>query len=658
MNNFKKNISNKNPFAVPGHKERRLRLPGNKKGDWLEESIFDQAIKTENERPGYISTAVDGGRTKGFFVFFLVLLSLLFARTAFLQIFKGDYYRAVAEGNRIRVQTVRADRGIIYDKNLTPLVENTPSFFLSIIPGDLPKDGNKRDLAIKKIADIAGQDVGEINEILKSYSPYYYQDVPIKDNVTYEEAILAEITGADLPGLVSEISAKRNYLNKTKTGVMSSLYHVLGYVGRVNQADLAKDKSDYTPSDFVGKAGLELYWENMLRGRNGKRQIEVDALGKEKRVIAEEIPVPGKNLVLSLDIGLQQKSEEILRDYLRRFGKKKGVVIIENPNNGEILSIVSLPAVDSNLFITGFTKDEYDKLINKNPDRPLYNRAISGEYPSGSTIKPMISAAALQERIITERTTFFSTGGIMYDKWFFPDWAAGGHGLTNVTRAIAESINTFFYIIGGGYKDFIGLGMTKLVEYTHLFGLGRELGIDLPNESSGLIPTPEWKEKTKNEQWYIGDTYHFAIGQGDVLVTPLQMVTATAFFANQGTIYRPHLVKEIISPDTNEKTEIQPEIAKANFISPANIDIVRRGMRQTVTAGSGRMLGAVPVAVAGKTGTAQWGTGKTPHAWFTGFAPYNNPEVAITVLVEEGGEGSVISTQITKDILSWYFSRK
>jgi len=248
-------------------------------------------------------------------------------------------------------------------------------------------------------------------------------------------------------------------------------------------------------------------------------------------------------------------------------------------------------------------------------------------------------------------------GGIwVLDQWFFPDWKAGGHGIINVIKALAESVNTYFYYIGGGYLDFEGLGVEKINYYLSLFGLGRVTGIDLPGEKSGLVPTPAWKEETKNEVWYIGDTYHLAIGQGDLLVTPLQVNAYVVAIANGGKLYRPHLVKEIIHPD-GQKELIMPEIVASDLISQQNIDIVREGMRQTIISGSAQSLYNLPVEVAGKTGTAQWNQNKANHAWFTAFAPYDNSEIAITVLVEEGGEGSTVAVPIARDVIYYYFTR-
>jgi len=248
-----------------------------------------------------------------------------------------------------------------------------------------------------------------------------------------------------------------------------------------------------------------------------------------------------------------------------------------------------------------------------------------------------------------------STGGLQVGQWSFPDWKAGGHGLTNVKKALAESVNTFFYYIGGGFGDFKGLGIERIVKYAALFGLDKVTGIDLPNESSGFLPSAKWKEDTKNEVWYIGDTYHASIGQGDITATPLQVANFTAAIANGGTLYEPHVVKKILDHNNNLIEEVKPKVIRANFIDPANIKTVQAGMRQTITDGSGRNLNSLSVAVAGKTGTAQWSSTRSPQAWFIGYAPYNNPELAITVLVEEGGEGSSVAVPIAKDILQYYF---
>jgi penicillin-binding protein 2 len=316
--------------------------------------------------------------------------------------------------------------------------------------------------------------------------------------------------------------------------------------------------------------------------------------------------------------------------------------------------MVSLPSYDNNQFAVGISTKDYQMLI-ENPDQPLFNRSVSGEFPSGSTIKPVMAAAALQERVVSENTKFQSSGGLRIGQWFFPDWQAGGHGSTDVRKAIAQSVNTYFYYIGGGYEEFQGLGVERIVRYGKLFGLGEQTGIDLPGEAKGFLPTPDWKKEAKGEPWYIGDTYHLSIGQGDLLVTPLQVAMYTAAFANGGTLFRPHLVKTVLFGDDRIMTSVKEEPIREKFIDEYDMQVVRDGMRQTVLSGSARSMQSVPVPVAGKTGTAQWSSKKDPHAWFTGFAPYDNPAVAITVLIEEGEEGSSVAVPVAREFLTWYF---
>ena len=325
-----------------------------------------------------------------------------------------------------------------------------------------------------------------------------------------------------------------------------------------------------------------------------------------------------------------------------------------DPSNGEVLALVSLPTYNNNVFARGIKASEYELLITQ-PDKPLFNRAISGEYPSGSTIKPIWAASALEEGIISEYTTFLSVGGISIGQWFFPDWLSGGHGRVNVYRAIAESVNTFFYNIGGGYEDFKGLGVDKMVYYGELFGLGTQTGIDLAGEADGFLPTKTWKEEVKGERWYIGDTYHMAIGQGDLLVTPLQVAAFTGVFANGGSLYRPHFIKQVLSATDQPIKAVEIEPVRKDFINNYNIEVIRNSMRQTISAGSARRLQSVPVPVAGKTGTAQWSTKKDTHAWFTGFAPFEDSELVITILIEEGGGGDVTAVPIAQEYLEWYF---
>ncbi len=661
MNIFKKNTRRSNdPFAIRETPARDFRLNEDRNLDWVEESFevgSSVELETDGDRGGqrvkkeFLGSALNQKRLTVFLFFIFAILGILFFKTAYLQIIRGEYYRQMAEGNRIRTIYTAAERGIIYDHNATVLVKNIPTFSLYLIPTDFPKDSAARVKSIENLANVIRIQPKEIEEKLSRASSYSYSPVMLLENIDYEEAIRLKIESYFLSGIELKLEGRREYLNESGT-ISESLSHILGYVGKVNQNDL-KEGKDYNSTDFIGKTGLELFYEDLLRGQNGKRQVEVDALGKEKNIIAKEDPVRGKNITLTLDVEIQKKLEQIIKKYLTAAKKTRAAAVVLNPNNGKILAMVSLPAFDNNLFARGISSDDYNALIN-DPNHPLFNRAVMGEYPSGSTIKPVIASAALEEKIINKNTSFLSVGGLRISSWFFPDWLAGGHGLTNVTKAIADSVNTFFYIIGGGYDNFEGLGVARISKYAELFGFGEKLGIDLPNEATGFLPSEEWKEKTKGEQWYIGDTYHLSIGQGDLLVTPLQIAASTTVFANGGKLYRPHFLEAIELGEVS----VSDYLIRENFISKENIDIIRAGMRQTVTSGSAKKLLDLPVTSAGKTGTAQWSTTKPPHAWFTAFAPFQNPEISFTVIVEEGEEGSRISLDIAREFMMWYFSRQ
>ncbi|MDD5294525.1 MAG: penicillin-binding protein 2 [Patescibacteria group bacterium] len=588
-------------------------------------------------------------------IFIILALAILLGRSAWLQIVKGNYYYSLAEGNRIRIERLEPKRGIIYDKDLNPLVRNVANSLLYLIPIDLPRDEEARNEIIGEmsgiLSDLPAEEIKNKLAKIKIGTLDSYQPLFIADNIPYEKAMLLYLKSANMPGVFLANKTRREY------GLSApSLAHVLGYTGKINEKELEKSGDEYLPIDYIGKTGIEYFWENELKGESGKKYIEVDALGKEKKIISQTKTNDGHNLVLSLDSDLQKKLEEVVAAYLKKLNLNKAAAVIMDPNNGEILAMSSFPAYDSNKFAKGISPDEYAALLNSS-DNPLFNRVISGEYPSGSTIKPVIAAAALEEKIISEYTSFLSVGGISIGQWFFPDWKAGGHGLTDVRKALAQSVNTFFYYIGGGFEDFIGLGVERIVNYAKLFGLGAQTGVDLAGEAAGFLPTEEWKEKTKGEQWYIGDTYHLAIGQGDLLVTPLQVANYTSVFANGGRLYRPHLVKEILTSDDKLVREVENAPVRSNFIDPYNIEVVRQGMRQTVTSGSAASLGSLPVAVAGKTGSAQWSSKEKTHAWFTGFAPYDKPEIVITILVEQGGEGSDVAVKIAREVMQWYFSR-
>ena len=641
----------KNPFIIRQGEDEYGHLKDGYRLDWTEQVFLpassDKATVGQNFNFNYLPKII----------FVLALfMAIILARVAWLQIIKGDYYYNLAEGNRIRIARIEANRGIIYDSSNRPLVRNVANFLLYFVPADLPENEQEKRSIIERLSQILGTlspaDIENILTAVKPKSLESYQPLFVTDNIEYNKAMLLYLESDKMPGVYLSNKTKREY-NLSSL----SLSHILGYTSKINQTELDKYGSEYLPIDYIGKTGIENFWENELKGQSGKKQIEVDALGKEKKIINQLAGADGHNLVLSIDIDLQKKLEETITNALKKSKLNKACAIALDPNNGEILALVSLPSYNNNLFARGITNDEYQALVS-HPDQPLFNRCTSGEYPSGSTIKPVLAAAALEEGIINENTSFISTGGLRIGEWFFPDWKVGGHGVTNVRKAIAESVNTFFYYIGGGYGDFVGLGIDRMVRYEKIFGLGKQTGIDIIGEAKGFLPTKDWKETIKGERWYVGDTYHAAIGQGDITVTPLQVANYTAVFANGGLLYRPHFIRQVLSSDDKIIRQVDHKPIKSNVVSSENIKIVREGMRQAVAAGSARSLASAPVAVAGKTGTAQWSSNKPNHAWFTGFAPYDKPQIVITILIEQGGEGSSVAVPIAREVLEWYFSNK
>ncbi|MDP2708691.1 MAG: penicillin-binding protein 2 [bacterium] len=651
ISSFKKQYKKGDPFTIQRGRFKSGFLKRNYGPDWLEQSASPSAGAKET-----VGKSFDLGKIFKINLVLLLFMSAVLGRAGWLQIVKGSYYYELAEGNRIRVQRLEAKRGVIYDRQGRPLVRNSANFLLYFVPADLPKDSLERQGVIQKVSAALGTltapDIFDLLSPIVPGSLESYQPLFIADNIDYDNAMALYLESDNMPGVVITNKTRREY------NLFSlSLSHILGYTGKINDRELAKYGDEYLLIDYIGKTGVENFWENEMKGINGKKQIEVDALGKEKKIINQEAGLDGHNLVLSLDIELQKKLEEVIIGTLEKLNLNKACGIIEDPNNGEILAMVSFPSFNNNDFARGMTQAEYGSLA-EHPDQPLFNRCISGEYPSGSTIKPIVAAAALEEKIINENTSFLSNGGLRINQWFFPDWKAGGHGVTGVKRALAESINTFFYYIGGGYQDFTGLGLDRMVKYEKLFGLNTQTGIDLPGESAGFLPTKEWKLEVKDEPWYIGDTYHVAIGQGDILVTPLQVANYTAALANGGSLYRPHLIKQVLDSQDNLIGEADNKPIRTDIISAKNMEIVRQGMRQAVTSGSARALSDLSVAVAGKTGTAQWSSVKPTHAWFIGFAPYDKPQVAITILIEQGGEGSSVAVPIAREVIDWYFKNR
>lgn len=650
---------------------KKRKLKKLQQAGWVEDSFaFEKPVGKQVHVPHsdqFFGKSVSNRRITFLLITFCSIFALLWIRLVHVQLIEGAYYRDRADINSERIVSIPSERGIIYDRNLIPLTQNIPSFSLAISPQDLPRTGVELQKVSTRLAELTAKPQTDIYNTLSDFSSNKnkYRSLVIQENLDYNAALLFQIDASDLPGVHIERGSKRLYYetfvssspvlaSASSTPNAESLSHVLGYLGKVNPNELnALEDKGYLLSDSIGKNGIEKQYEQYLRGIYGRRRVEVDTSGRQQVVLAEEPPTPGNHLVLSIDVNIQSKLEEIIKNSLSKFNKQRAVAVAMNPNTGEILALVSLPSFNNNDFSGGIAQDKYTKYI-EDKDLPLFNRAVSGLYPSGSTIKPGIAAAALQEGIITSKTTVLSTGGIQVGPWFFPDWKAGGHGVTDVRKSLAESVNTFYYTIGGGNGNITGLGVEKIDNYLKLFGISSPLGIDLPGEAAGFLPTKAWKEETKKERWYIGDTYNLSIGQGDLLVTPLQIASLTATVANGGTLYEPHVMKSIMDPVTKQQTPFQNTVLRSNFINQQNINVVQWGMRDCVTAGSCRRLATLPFAAAGKTGTAQWSSTKENHAWFSSFAPFENPQIVLTVLVEEGKEGSETAVPIAYDFYKWW----
>lgn len=628
--------------------------------DWVEETFInysDEELSRTDKN--YLGLTLNNSKFIIFFICILIGVFLLFTRAAYLQVVMGTHYLNVAEQNRLRIYNLPAPRGIIYDVNGNQLVQNVPTFAIFLIPNDFPQSEQEmQELQTWLKNNLHEYEIDEKLEKILNIKPNekeFYEPVLLVDNIDYEKAIQLKVDSSSLRSVLVDVLARREYVNTYKDLEVKSLAHILGYQGKVNENEYQELKNKgYLFNDSIGKTGLEKVYEKQLRGVYGKEKIEIDATGKAIKIVSKEEVEKGDNLYLTIDLIMQAKLEEIIQNYLEKYNKKKAAAVVLDPQSGKIRSLISLPGFNSNLFAEGISSEDYQSLIN-DENQPLFNRTVSGEYPSGSTVKMVMGAAALEEGIVNERTSFLSVGGIRIGQWFFPDWRAGGHGYTDIRKAIADSVNTFFYIIGGGYGDREGLGVERIKEYCERFGLNQLTGIDLPNEKPGFLPSPEWKEEKKGEKWYIGDTYHLVIGQGDILVTPLQVANYTAVFANKGILYKPTLLDKYFVQSKNEIINNQPEVLKSEFVDPYNLTLIRQGLRQAVTKGSARILNSLPVTAGAKTGTAQWKQDAEPHSWFTAFTPYENTELVVTVLVEEGGDGSFLAANITNDFLNWYY---
>ncbi len=595
--------------------------------------------------------------------FIFLIAGLLGFRLAMLQLMDGGRNLALANGNRTREAVVRAPRGTIVDRAGTVLVQNQASFDAVVMRQRLPQDTAERSRIYGEVASLLQMPESQVRKIAEPECTPHKGDCPtslvpvlVKDNIPRDRALELDAASARLTGFALDVNPIRSYSDE---GLLSS---VLGFTGRVS-GDEVKQHPEYDPTDFIGKLGLELQYERELRGRDGGEQIEVDAAGSPVRTIARRQATAGNGLVLTIDQNLQKRFAEALKVQMERGQATRASGIALNPKTGEVLAAVSLPSYDNNLFARGISQEDYSRLTY-DPGQPLFNKAFGGRYPSGSIIKPFVAAAALQEGMITPATSIEDKGYIDVPnendpnapKQRFRTYEEGGLGVLDLRRALALSSNVYFYTIGGGFGNVRGLGVNRLAGYYEKFGLGHKTGVDLPSEAAGRVPTPAWKKAALKEPWYKGDTFNMSVGQGNLLVTPLQMAVATAAVANGGKVMKPHLVQRVINPDGKTVREIKPEVVREGFVSGRNLQTVREGMREVVTSGTAccRIEEEVPVKVAAKTGTAESG-GPIPHSWFSAFAPYENPDIVVIALVERAGEGAQYAGPAVRETLAWYF---
>ena len=580
---------------------------------------------------------------EGLFFFSVILFLLLFARTSQLQIFEKEKLLALAEGNKFIIHKIQAERGVIYDSQMKQLAFNSMSFDLVCQKGDLPQEENERKRIFGEVTQILKINPEDLEKKIENAKTL---EVLVSENLDRQTLIILETKIGELPGFQIKNNAVRDY--------PQGLYfaHLIGYKRKTGE-----------------KAGLEQSYDKALNEIPGEIKTERDARGN---VISQEIislPESGKSLVLWLDSGLQEKIAKALENTLKTIGKG-GAVIALDPKTGGVLALVSLPSFDNNLFSQGMTEEQWEEL-NRDPQSPLFNRTIAGKYLTGSTIKPLIASAVLEEKIIDPDKKINCQGLIEVEHTYEPettkfhDWRI--HSWTDLRKAIAESCNVYFYTVGGGFGEQEGLGPTKIKEYLELFGWDEKTGIDLPGEAEGFIPDKEWKRKAFPEDpgWWDGNTYYLSIGQQYLQITPLEIVNSFAAIANGGRLLQPQVVKEIIDTSAGSPTivkEMEPKIIREDFIDSQNLQIVREGMRQAVTGknspfASATLLNSLPVSAAAKTGTAELG-GNRYHNWVTVFAPYEDPEIVLTVMIENVKEEQLAALPIAKEVLEWYFSNE
>jgi penicillin-binding protein 2 len=605
-------------------------------------------------------------RTFGFraiiaFLFVLVLMAVLLARVYFLQVVEHDRYTSMSEKNRVQLQPVAPTRGLIYDTHGVLLADNRPSYSVTILKEEVGSHLDETLDELRSIIDISDKEVERFRKRLNQRRRPY-ETVPVRFRLTEEEIARLAVNYHRLPGVQVEADLIRYY------PYGSSLVHAMGYVGRINEQELRSvDENNYAGTHYIGKLGIERFYEPILHGSVGMQKVETNARGRVMRILERVDPDPGKDLELTLDLRMQQIVERLVQ------GEKASVVAID-PKTGGILTLVSTPGYDPNPFVTGISSKDYSALRDSD-DLPLFNRAIRGQYPPGSTVKPMTGLAAIDSESVPPNHTVWDPGFYTLTKGGrrYRDWKRGGHGKVDMELAFAQSCDVWFY--DAGYK----MGVSVMSDYLDRFGFGSVTSLDLPEAVPALLPTAEWKQRTRKVPWYPGDSLNLSIGQGFFSATPLQLATATAVVANKGKWVQPHLLKGIRETDSEgSMTIIPPVLGQANDFPkdielnhPEYWDIIIKNMVSVVHGpkGTARKIGAdAQYKIAGKTGTAQvvgikqderYDASKLEkkyhdHALFVAFAPADNPKIALAVVVENGGGGSSTAAPIARKVMDAY----
>ena len=585
------------------------------------------------ERDGY-----DGfnRRLRVLGILMVLVIAVLIGRAGYLQIYEGEYYAGLADGNRIRIIPAVAPRGTFYDRNGQLLVTNRPGFTVSLLPLTSPI----KEEVIERLSALVHVPVEDIKAKIAGHSGF--DPIRIKADVTPDIVSIIEEQKELYPGVMIENTPIRDYVLKQEGA------HTFGYVSEINDEELKEKKADgYKSGDIIGKFGLEKIYDVYVRGEDGGDQVEVDVSGKPVKRLGRKVPVPGDDLVLTIDKDLQTAAEKAVDDRLAAIHASAAADVVLNPKTGEVLAMVSRPAFDPNLFAHGISSKDWAKL-NNNPFHPMDNKTISGEYPPGATFKIVTGTAALTEGKVAPEEKIFDSG----HHWIIPKGNAEGEALgwINFQEALAHSDNVYFYEMGNR------LGIDLLEKYARMFGLGQRTGIDLPYEAKGLVANREYKKKNfEDGDWYLSETFDAAIGQGFNLVTPLQAAMVMGEIAADGKRYKPHLVSRIQTQDGDVIKEFQPELLSELQV-PANvIKLVQEGLHDVTKFGTAAStFRGFPVDIAGKTGTAENSQGRD-HGWFVAYGPFDNPNIVVAVIVEQGGFGSQSAVPIGREILEAAF---